>query len=389
VPARSYSAIHDVPNFKNWTPRLGIAYDPTGHGKTVMRASLNKYMQGMAINLVSAANPLQFDSGDVTVPWNCTGPACIANGPQIGQLDLSAFNGFPSTNIHLDPNLRRPYSWEAGAGFQQQLPSGIIVSITAWHRGTFDAIGRANLATPSSAYTPVALRIPAGTSFAGSSFVVYNQLPSTLGKINYQVMNSRLLNIDYRGIDFTLHRQMTSHWMVLAGATVGRNRGATRGDIQAGLDDLNNPYNNFNRLGLVSDDTPVQIKIAGQYSLPRHFELSGNLQHGTGTPLNQLYTVTSAVLAAGTTLTQSSQSLYLAAAGAVRLPNVNLVDIRLSRLFALRDRWTLRPEFDVYNLLNAATVMAENTSVNAGSLFLNPQAVLPPRLFKVGLKIDF
>jgi hypothetical protein len=65
------------------------------------------------------------------------------------------------------------------------------------------------------------------------------------------------------------------------------------------------------------------------------------------------------------------------------------VDIRLSRLFALKERWTLRPEFDVYNLLNAATVMAENTSVNAGSLFLNPQAVLPPRLFKLGLKIDF
>jgi hypothetical protein len=32
-------------------------------------------------------------------------------------------------------------------------------------------------------------------------------------------------------------------------ATIGRNRGATRGDIQAGLDDLNNPNNNFNRWG--------------------------------------------------------------------------------------------------------------------------------------------
>ena len=63
-------------------------------------------------------------------------------------------------NIHLDPNLRRPYSLEAGAGFQQQLPSGIILSVTAWHRGTFDAIGRANLAVPSSSYTPIGLTIP-------------------------------------------------------------------------------------------------------------------------------------------------------------------------------------------------------------------------------------
>ena len=219
--------------------------------------------------------------------------------------------------------------------------------------------------------------------------MVYNQAPSTLGKINYQVVNSRLLNIDYRGVDFTLHRQITSRWMVLAGATLGRNRGATRGDIQAGLDDLNNPNNNFNRLGLVSDDTPVQIKIAGQYTLPRRFELTGNFQHGTGTPLNQVYTVTSAVLPAGVTLTQSSQNLYLAPAGIARMPNVNLVDIRLSRLLTIKDRWSLRPEFDVYNLLNAATVMAANTSVNAGALFRNPQAVLPPRLFKLGMKLDF
>jgi hypothetical protein len=389
VPARSYAAIHDVPNFKNWTPRLGLSWDVTGRGKTVVRASFNKYMQGMAINLVSAANPLQFAASDVTVPWNCAGPACITMGPQIGQLDLSAFNGFPSTNIHLDANLRRPYSLEAGAGLQQQLPSGAILSVTAWHRGTFDGIGRANLAVPASAYVPIAIRIPDGTSFAGLPFVVYNQMPSTRGQINYQILNSRLLNADYRGIDFALRRQITSRWMLLAGATIGRNRGATRGDIQAGPDDLNNPNNNFNRLGLVSDDTPVQIKIAGQYSLPGRFELSGNFQHGTGTPLSPVYTVTSAALPAGGTLTQSTQNLYLAAAGAVRLPSVNLLDIRLSRVFAIRDRWSVRPEFDVYNLLNAATAMAENTSVNAGPLYRNPQAVLPPRLFKLGMKVDF
>jgi TonB dependent receptor/Carboxypeptidase regulatory-like domain len=389
VAARHYAEIHDVPNFRNWTPRLGLSYDVTGHGNTVIRASFNKYMQGMATNLLQAVNPLQFFASGVTVPWNCAGPACIANGPQLGQLDLSGFDGFRATAIQLDPNIRRPYSLEESLGVHQQLPLDVVVSVTGWHRATMDAIGRANLAVPASAYTPITIQVPAGMPLAGQSFVVYNQSNATRGQFDYQVTNSRLLNTDYRGIDLMARRQMTRRWMLLAGLTLGRDRGASRGDIQGGLDDLNNPNNNFNRLGLIGDDTPVELKVAGIYNFPWRVELSGNFQHSSGFPLSGILTVTSAMLPAGQTLTQSSQSLYVAPQGAVRLPSVNLVDLRVSRLFTVGDHWTFRPEFDIYNALNAATMTGENTSVNAGSLYLNPQTILPPRLFKVGLKVDF
>ncbi len=170
---------------------------------------------------------------------------------------------------------------------------------------------------------------------------------------------------------------------------MGRDRGATRGDIQAGLDDLNNPNNNINRLGLIVDDTPVQLKVSGEYALPWKIEISGNFQHSSGTPLGETLTVTSALLPPGTTLTQSSQTLYVAPPGAVRLPDVNLLDVRMGRVFRVGERWKFLPELDIYNLLNRATYMAENTSVNAGALYLNPQTVLPPRLFKIGMKVDF
>jgi hypothetical protein len=39
-------------------------------------------------------------------------------------------------------------------------------------------------------------------------------------------------------------------------------------------------------------------------------------------------------------------------------------------------------------LNNSAAVTAVNSSVNS-ALFLNPSTVLPPRIFKVGLKVDF
>jgi hypothetical protein len=389
VAARSYPEIHDVPNFKNWTPRLGISYDVTGKVRTVIRGTFNKYMQGMATNLLQAVNPLQFFASGVTVPWNCSGPECITRGPQVSQLDLSGFNGFHTTATILDPAIRRPYSLEESLGIHQQLPLNVIFSATLWHRATMDAIGRVNAAVPESAYTPVTIQVPGGMPLAGQAFVVYNQSAATKGLIDYRVINSRLLNADYRGVDLVVRRQMTRRWMLLAGLTLGRNRGATRGDIQSGLDDLNNPNNNFNRLGLIGDDTPVQLKVSGIYSLPWRIEASSNFQHSSGTPLSQVLTVTSAMLPGGMTLTQSSQNLYVAPPGNVRLPDVNLWDFRISRQFTLGDRWKLRPEMDIYNLLNVATFTGENTSVNAGSLYLNPQTIMPPRLFKAGMKVDF
>jgi hypothetical protein len=387
--ARSYAEIDNIPNFRNWTPRLGVSYDVEGHGRTVIRASFNKYMQGIATNLLQAVNPLQFFASGVTVPWNCAGPSCITKGPQVSQLDLSGFHGFGANTTLLAPGIKRPSSLEASLGIHQQLPLGIVASVTAWHRSTGDAIGRINTAVPESEYVPLAIQIPGGMPLAGQTVVVYNQSNATRGQINYELTNSRQLNTDYRGVDILARRQMTKRWMLLGGLTVGRDRGATRGDIQAGLDDLNNPNNDINRLGLIVDDTPVQLKVSGEYALPWNISLSGNFQHSSGTPLGETLTVTSALLPPGTTLTQSSQTLYVAPQGAVRLPDVNLLDVRLGRVFRIGERWKFLPELDIYNLLNRATFMGENTSVNAGALFLNPQTVLPPRLFKIGMKVDF
>ncbi len=75
--------------------------------------------------------------------------------------------------------------------------------------------------------------------------------------------NSRLLNIDYRGVEFTARRQMTRQWMLLAGLTLGRNRGVNEGRYPRRSGRLEQSRTTTSTgLGLVSDDTPVQLKIA-------------------------------------------------------------------------------------------------------------------------------
>lgn len=62
------------------------------------------------------------------------------------------------------------------------------------------------------------------------------------------------------------------------------------------------------------------------------------------------------------------------------------VDVRLSKRIPI-GRARVMAMFDVYNLFNASTITAVNTRY--GPAWLQPIAILPARLFKVGAQLDF
>jgi len=355
----------------------------------VLKGSFSKYMEGEGMNLVTAVNPLLFTSA--SVPWTCPASqiaSCIANGPTLSQLNLAAFNGFSGLNVKLDQNLKRPYSYEESIGIQQELPSNIILSVMGWHRAMFDNIGEENTAVTPSDYTPVTIANPIA---GGPQLTVYNQLASTRGQVSNLITNSPRLNNDYRALDISFNRRMNQRWMLFGGITWSRDRGAWFGDVNSAgpaalTADLNNPNFGTNQIGYLQNDIPVIFKLGGTYDLPWGIVFSTNYQHLTGAPEYASYSVTSAIL--GQTLTQNSQTIYVEPSGFKRLSALNEWDVRFSKIIRLRERFQLEPELNIYNLTNASTVTAVNQSANS-TLFLNPTAVLPPRVFELGLRIKF
>ncbi len=86
-------------------------------------------------------------------------------------------------------------------------------------------------------------------------------------------------------------------------------------------------------------------------------------------------------------LTRLSQAINLVKPGSKRLPNLSLIDFRVSRIFTVRERWKFEPMADVYNVLNSITPCSEVTTPgsNPGHYSANTEG----RFLKVGLQVNF
>ena len=69
TPARNFEGIKDVPNWKDVNPRLGIAYDLFGNGKTAVKGSIGRYVVADGYTIARSVNPVQSSVNSTTRTW--------------------------------------------------------------------------------------------------------------------------------------------------------------------------------------------------------------------------------------------------------------------------------------------------------------------------------
>jgi outer membrane receptor protein involved in Fe transport len=62
------------------------------------------------------------------------------------------------------------------------------------------------------------------------------------------------------------------------------------------------------------------------------------------------------------------------------------IDFRVSRRFSM-NQLRIEPQFNIYNLTNANDVVSQTTRY--GASWQNVTGLLPPRMVKLGVQIDF
>jgi len=390
VPARSFDETEPInQNITVW--RTGASYDPLGDGRTAVKASYSRYGLQVGIDRVTGINPLT--NANQTCPWTDPNGNGKLDPGEVIQSQCSGFPG-PSTRYAGANGPRWPYSDEVTAGVERQVIKDMRVGVMYYYRTNRDQLGTRNLAVPSTAYTPFTVTVPNGPNGA-TTVTAYNLIPAFNGLQNNIVDNDPFLDTNYKGIEFTANKRFSHRWQMVAGLTIGENKGglntggqSTGGTSsgQSSTQDLNDPNNTRFANGVVGNDSKVAFRLSGSYQFPQSILLAGSLISNGGYPYYSSYSITRASVAPAVALTRASQVIPLSARGDERLPAVTMVDLRVSRPFKFGQRQIV-PQVDLFNIGNASTIVRYNVAV--GSTYLTPAEIVAPRIIRVGFSVDF
>jgi hypothetical protein len=381
----------EVVNQSRGVWRLGASYDLTGSGRTALKASYSRYALQVGIDRVTSVNPVS--NGNRTCPWGDANGDGKFQDAEITGL-CSAFSGGATTRFA--EGVRWPYSDEMTAGVETQLPGAVRVGVMFYYRTNKDQLGDRNTLVPTSSYTQHTVSIPNGpgggpgnTNLKPTTATVYN-LAANLASADLTIRdNDPYLDTEYKGVEFTATKRFSQKWQMQAGFTIGRNEGGLNSATGSGqgTGDLNDPNLTIHPRGVIGNDSETALRVSGSYELPGRINLAGSLLSNNGYPYISTYALSRAAAAAqGITLTRASQTIILSERGDERLPNVTMMDLRLSRQFRFGSR-SITPTIDFFNVSNSDTKDNQNNAVGAN--YLLPTSILTPRTIRVGFSLNF
>src|SRR5262249_25458827 len=113
-----------VATFNNVVPRISLAYDLFGNGRTALKASAGKYSWNPSFSLASSANPNR--GATYTYKWDGS-PITAAYIKANGQSLFSTSSVPTSTTI--DPNLSNSWTDQYTVGIDHQLVPDLGVRV--------------------------------------------------------------------------------------------------------------------------------------------------------------------------------------------------------------------------------------------------------------------
>lgn len=125
--------------------------------------------------------------------------------------------------------------------------------------------------------------------------------------------------------------------------------------------------------------TTWTAKAYGTYEASWGLRVTPVLRHQSGQPFGR--TFATAVLNYGTIRVLAEP------VGTRRMDHITIVDVRVEERIRLHDNWRLAPFVDLFNLLNANP--EQNTIWSSGPSFLRPVTIVPPRIARIGAKLEW
>jgi hypothetical protein len=432
-----------VSGYNDITPRLGLAYDLSGNGKTAVKVNLGKYVEAATSDVIySSNNPAarivtRVGSGvgsaargwtdgnkNYVVDCDLLNPAqqnSLATGGDLcaalGGNNLNFGNANPNTTT-INPAILsgwgvRPYDWQFGVSMQHELLPRLSVEGAYNRRWWGNFFVTDNVLTTAADYDTYSIAIPQHDNLPGAgspaSFVAITPAANARGAQNYMTTETdygAARTSYWQGADFTATARLTNGLTVQGGTSTGRavrnNCEITKalpellGTARVDSCDVTEKWSTSFR-GLASYTFP-KIDVLISASL-RSLEVAGGAGVATtGLSLAANYVVPNTIIAQSlgrlpaNQLATGTTTVNLLNPGVLyTLERTNLVDMRFAKIIRFGGR-RLDAGVDLYNLFNSNVITAYQQTYEQrtnGAAWLTPTGIAAPRLARFHVTFSF
>ena len=406
VPARSFPAVKNIPDWHDVNPRFGVSYDLFGNGRTAVKFGVNRFVAGVGgMGLTQDNHPVSTSVQTVTRNWTDSNgnffPDCdlanpLLNGEcaQVSNLNFGKNN--PNATRYDQDVLqgwgKRNYNWEVAAAIQRALTDRVSATFGYYRRWYGNVTATDNLDVTPADYDPFCITVPKDSRLpdgGGNRQCGYaNVSVAKFGQVhNYITLrgedNFGLSTEIYNGFDLTANARLPSGSQVSGGVSLGRTATSTCGVVDSPQE------------ALFCEVTPPfqpNIKAQGVYVLPWYgVQVAAAIQNVPGAQITATYTATNAEIAPslGRNLssgTNGTVALPIIQPGTMYEDRQTQLDMRLSKRFRVQ-RMRILGSVDIFNVLNLAGIDAVN--INYGPSWLRPTRIQGSRYVKFSTQIDF
>jgi hypothetical protein len=388
-PAKTYPK-QDVLTWIDTVPRVGAAWDVTGNGKTVAKASWGMFGDTMGDLYANAFNPNA--TASQTYAW--TGPcvttpyknntfnnaSCDVDAAFLASLPsrtpLSATGGI---NSRINPDLNQNKTYEASARIERELIPNVALSGGWVYHRINNLYFNTQINRPYDEWVPATPATPF-LDQNGQPVTVYTYPASLVGSSFNLLQGANVLdgrpNV-FHSLEVAATKRYSNKWTGSTSFWMTKNHfwlttGGNNGARPQSPNDDRFPIN---------DQWDWEARANGTYRLPFDINVTGSYraQSGQWGQRTQVFT--------GAALRQGSTTLRMGQYGEFRSNTVQLINFRLNKTIAMTASRRFSLDFQVFNLVNASAVTA--TNYQTGSQFGQVTDIVSGRVYRVGAGFQF
>jgi len=314
--------------------------------------------------------------------------------PVTGDYTLPAPTVFPGLNLDYDRETRTPYTDAWSIGLDRELSRSLVVSIAAVHKRGADFIGWTDI---RGQYREEARTLTLPEDIPGlpsETTVPTFVLTGPKAERRFLLHNPAGYSMRYNGLVLTAEKRLSHGWQAQGSYTWSATRGlqassgASASSPQVStiaaakyLTFGQDPNTLTNAEGRLPNDRPHMVRLMASVDVPyTGLVAAANVRYFSGKPW---------AASALVPLPQGDVRIQLEQRGPRRLSSQTLVDLRLSRTFALGTASRVELLLDVFNVFNDTAEEGLATDNVFAANFGRAIAFVDPRRAMIAARFSF